>query len=151
MPYLSVCVDNGGRTLEPLGSVHTRRRPSRKASGGAGAGGAGGREAERSYPVHNWEKTTHSVLLMGYGVSETDGNYWVAKNTWGDEWGEDGYFRIARGHDDIAFESMALAAVPRYDDEIRNNKDYFNVEPDSMNIRFRHKRGTHAFKMNGDE
>ncbi len=33
----------------------------------------------------------HSVLLIGYNDS---GNYWILKNSWGDEWGEDGFFRL---------------------------------------------------------
>eukprot|EP00300_Choanocystis_sp_HF-7_P030834 c397_g1_i2.p1 GENE.c397_g1_i2~~c397_g1_i2.p1 ORF type:complete len:408 (-),score=75.13 c397_g1_i2:25-1248(-) len=61
--------------------------------------------------VRGWEKTTHSVLLVGYGVDPAEGKYWIAKNTWGESWGERGYFRIKRGTDESAFESMALAAT----------------------------------------
>jgi hypothetical protein len=35
--------------------------------------------------------------------------YWLAQNTWGELWGEGGYFRVARGSDDSAIESMAVA------------------------------------------
>ncbi|XP_076832491.1 dipeptidyl peptidase 1 [Brachyhypopomus gauderio] len=63
--------------------------------------------------VNPFELTNHAVLLVGYGrCAQTGQKYWIVKNSWGTGWGEDGYFRIRRGSDECAIESIAVAAKP---------------------------------------
>jgi cathepsin C len=56
-----------------------------------------------------WEQVDHAVLLAGYGVDK-DQAYWTLQNSWGNDWGEAGYFRMARGSDESGCESIAVAA-----------------------------------------
>jgi C1A family cysteine protease len=36
--------------------------------------------------------TNHMVVLVGW--NDAEGGYWIMRNSWGDEWGEEGYMRI---------------------------------------------------------
>ena len=39
----------------------------------------------------------HEVLAVGFGVDEDTGEeYYILKNSWGRDWGEAGYMRMAR-------------------------------------------------------
>ncbi|MDJ1180443.1 C1 family peptidase [Roseofilum sp. BLCC_M91] len=51
-------------------------------------------------------KPDHAVNLIGW---DDAGGYWIARNSWGDDWGENGYFRIKYGCSQIG----ASAAIPR--------------------------------------
>uniref|UniRef100_A0A1J3IX26 Senescence-specific cysteine protease SAG39 n=1 Tax=Noccaea caerulescens TaxID=107243 RepID=A0A1J3IX26_NOCCA len=40
--------------------------------------------------------SNHAVTFVGYGTNQDGTKYWLAKNSWGEYWGENGYIRIRR-------------------------------------------------------
>jgi len=41
----------------------------------------------------------HAVLLVGFGTDPDHGPYWKAQNSWGPDWGENGFIRLQRSSD----------------------------------------------------
>jgi len=52
----------------------------------------------------------HAVLIVGFG-SSNGLNYWIVKNSYGPNWGENGYFRIARGYGTCGINQYSLSAI----------------------------------------
>ena len=55
----------------------------------------------------------HAVKVIGWGVNEDGIKYWILANSWGVNWGENGFFRIIRGINDCGIESAADTGIPK--------------------------------------
>ncbi|KAL0733534.1 hypothetical protein Bca4012_009744 [Brassica carinata] len=58
----------------------------------------------------------HGVLLVGYGSGQSrfkEKPYWIIKNSWGETWGEKGFYKLCKGRNICGFGSLvSTTAVP---------------------------------------
>jgi len=54
----------------------------------------------------------HIVKIVGWEKGEEGREAWIIQNSWGTDWGTDGYARISANVPDLRFDQFAIAPVP---------------------------------------
>lgn len=55
----------------------------------------------------------HAIEIVGWG-EESDKKYWIIKNSWGDNWGRNGYFYMIRGKNNCQIEENVISGLPDF-------------------------------------
>ncbi|MQL99650.1 hypothetical protein Taro_032374 [Colocasia esculenta] len=59
------------------------------------------------------DRLNHAVTIVGYGTTNDGTKYWILKNSWGESWGQKGYMKILRNHEEPGG-MCGLARRPSY-------------------------------------
>ena len=54
----------------------------------------------------------HPVKVIGWGVEGLK-KYWIISNSFNEDWGENGFMKIARGHNECNIEVEAVSGIPK--------------------------------------
>jgi len=54
----------------------------------------------------------HAVKMIGWGV-DSGVAYWTIANSWNEDWGDQGFFKIKRGGNECGIESQGVAGLPK--------------------------------------
>ena len=55
----------------------------------------------------------HAIVIVGWG-EENNIKYWIIRNSWGVQWGNEGYFKKIRGTNNCKIEENVIAGIPDF-------------------------------------
>ncbi|KAH3896885.1 hypothetical protein DPMN_021069 [Dreissena polymorpha] len=56
----------------------------------------------------------HAIKILGWGTEDST-PYWLVANSWNEDWGDQGFFKILRGSDECGIESNIVAGMMKFD------------------------------------
>ncbi|KAL4487488.1 hypothetical protein ABPG72_007008 [Tetrahymena utriculariae] len=93
-------------------------------------------------PPDSPTQITHSLSIVGWGEDEKQTKYWIARNSLGIFWGENGFIRIVRGKNALNIESDCSYGRIKdtWSQQIRNNTSFIKTNSSFIsNGQYEHK------------
>lgn len=81
-----------------------------------------------------WQLSTtinHVVAIIGWGVDKDGSEYWIGRNSYGLNWGENGFFRLKMGKNNLGVETSCSWGVPEAPQEYPAT--YEPIKPNATN------------------
>uniref|UniRef100_A0A8C9GMF1 Peptidase C1A papain C-terminal domain-containing protein n=1 Tax=Piliocolobus tephrosceles TaxID=591936 RepID=A0A8C9GMF1_9PRIM len=67
---------------------------------------------------NGWQETNHAITIVGWGEQLDKNNkikkYWIIRNTWGKQWGYNGYIKFQRGFNVAGIELQTVYIDPDF-------------------------------------
>jgi len=60
----------------------------------------------------------HAIKILGWGT-ENGTDYWLVANSWNEDWGDKGFFKIKRGTNECGIEGSIVAGLPIIKNELQ--------------------------------
>lgn len=79
------------------------------------------------YPEDNSTLMGHAVKIVGWGeedVGDRIVKYWICANSWGTEWGDEGYFKVERFLPGIELEKNTISLIPDLPGVVQFEQNY---------------------------
>ena len=99
------------------------------------------------YDMNDLREPDHAVLIVGWDDTACDGGAWIIKNSWGEDWGIDGFAYIKYGvsfigiySSQISYSKVVELVSPNGGQTIRSGSEYLvrwdspQVAPDSYTL-----------------
>jgi len=71
--------------------------------------------ANTTHGLNQWHYTNHAVVAIGWGESAAGQKYWIIRNSWTKNWGDNGYAYVTRGNNAAGIETSAIWVDPDLD------------------------------------